>query len=48
MYNMFDIGDTVVKKSEKPFKGGDKLDIIESFQNLEYNPNLWGHLNNSK
>ena len=23
-------------------------DIVESFENLEYNPNLWGHLDNSK
>jgi hypothetical protein len=23
-------------------------DILESFENLEYNPNLWGHLDNSK
>lgn len=50
MYNMFDIGDTVAKKSEKPFKGGDKLDIIESFQVNEHSPQkeLGAYLKNSK
>lgn len=50
MNNIFDIGDTVSKKSGKPFKGGNKIDIIESFQVNENTPKkvLGAYLKHSK
>ena len=38
MENKFNIGDTVVKKSERPFKNGEKKQVITGFGVNEIDP----------
>jgi hypothetical protein len=44
---------SMLKENNEPFKKkavNEEIinNTVQSFQNLEYNPNLWGHLNDSK